>query len=247
MINVLGINLSGVTEQSAVEKSLQLVNEDGKHLIFTPNSNLAVKAIENPEFANVLNSSSLSIPDGMPLVVISRWFGTPLKEKVSGSTYFVNSLRAFAKEGKSIFFFGGKESVLKKISERIKTEIPEANIQGWYSPPMFFEKNDKTLHEAISILEENPVDVLYVAASNGRGESFLAEHIDNIPCKIGIQVGAAFDFYSGEVKPMPEIMKKMGIGWLFRLFQSPKRMFKRYFLHDIKIFKYALKHKFNLK
>lgn len=247
MINILGVNISNVNTDSAVSKSLELLDKEGKHLVFTPNSNLAVKAIEDKNFAEVLNSSSLSVPDGMPLVLISRFFGTPLQQKVSGSSYFINSLRAFAEKGHSIYFFGGKEQVLKKVVNRIKSEVPDVKIQGFYSPPMYFERSDVTLAESLSVLRQNPADVLYVAASGGRGEEFLAKHIEMIPFKVAIQVGAAFDFYSGEAKPMPDFMKKAGLGWLFRMMISPKRMFQRYFLHDIRIFKYAFKHKINQK
>ena len=247
MVDILGVNISNVNRKTSIEESLELLSSEGKHLVFTPNANLTVKAIEDKQFEKVLNKSSLSIPDGMPLVIISKWLGTPIQEKVSGSTYFVDSLRAYASNGNSIFFFGGRQSVLDKVKNRIKNEVPNANIIGVYSPAMNFEKQPDTLKESLEILKQNPADILYVAASGGRGEKFLADHISEIPCKVAIQVGAAFDFYSGEVTPMPEFMKRIGLGWLFRLIMSPKRMFQRYFLHDIKIFKYAIQQKIRSK
>lgn len=247
MYKILGINISNVNWETAIEKSLALLRKEGKHLVFTPNSNLSVMAIEDESFMEVLNKASLSIPDGMPLVIISKWLGKPLEMKVSGSTYFVESLRAFAKNGNSVFFFGGKKSVLQKVTSKISAEVNGCNIKGWYSPPMHFEKDPEALKLSLKVLEDNPVDILYVAASGGRGEKFLSEYIDEIPCKVAIQVGAAFDFYSGEAKPMPDFMKKIGLGWLFRLIMNPNRMFRRYFLHDIKIFKYAIQYKLKSK
>ena len=242
-VDLLGVRISNVNMEESVDLSLSLLDEESKHLIFTPNANLMVKAVEDDSFTQVLGRASLLLPDGMSLVLISKILGTPIKGKVSGSTYFIDSLRAFSKKEVPVFLVGSSNKVLELVKRKIESEISSANIVGYYSPPISFEKDESLLADALKKMKEYEYEVLYLALSDGRGERFLARYIEELPAKIGIQVGAALDFYSGEKKSIPDFFKRLGIGWLWRLIHEPQKMYKRYFLHDIRIFKYAMKTK----
>ena len=241
-VNIFGLDIANITMQEACELAIEYANMKGNYrAIFTPNANMVVQAIEDDSFHKILSRADLLIPDGISLVIASRFIGSPLKEKVSGSTFFIKSCESFVNNNKKVFFLGAAEGVALEAAKKLKLKFPKLNVIACYSPPFGFENNQVENKKIIEMLKNSSPDVLFVAMSNGRGEKWIIENKEkyNIPCSI--QVGAAFDFCSGIKNIPPEFIKKIGFAWLWRLLSDTKYVWKRFFTEDIKIIKYIIK------
>lgn len=107
-----------------------------------------------------------------------------------------------------------------------------------YAPPfrqLTEEEDEKIIQE---INAANP-DFLWVGLGAPKQEIWMAEHKDKISA-VMIGVGAGFDFHAGTVKRAPAWMQRSGLEWLYRLFQDPKRLWKRYVVTNSKFMWYMI-------
>lgn len=238
-INLFGLDIANVTMQEACELAVEYASKMVNYrAIFTPNANMIVKAMKDEELFKALAKSDLLLPDGISLVLASKKIRRPLKCKVSGSSYFERSCAALAESGARIFLLGAAEGVGIKTAKILRVKYPDIKIIGIYSPPYLFEESESENIKVLNILKEHEIDVLYVAMSGGRGEKWIIDNKDKYCISCSIQVGAAFDFVAGVRKIPPEIMKKIGFAWLWRLICEPENMWKRLIHEDLKMLKY---------
>jgi N-acetylglucosaminyldiphosphoundecaprenol N-acetyl-beta-D-mannosaminyltransferase len=143
---------------------------------------------------------------------------------------------AIEKEYK-VFLFGGKEDVLEKATKNIKMKLPELQIADSYSPPFGFENNPKQLAAANERIKNSGANILIVFLGCPRQEMFIYNNKDSYQIPISITMGGCVDFMAGGVKRAPLWMQKTGLEWFFRFLQEPRRMFRRYFIDDMRIFR----------
>ena len=60
----------------------------------------------------------------------------------------------------------------------------------------------------------------------------MATHGPSLDTGLLIGVGAAFDFLSGRVRQAPRWMQRSGLEWLHRLATEPRRLWRRYLVHN---------------
>ena len=239
-LNTYVDNLTAAEAKSCVD---QLIKEPGYHYIVTPNTDIVVKMQDDAELKAICENADLILTDGQIIVKLSRRYCTPIKERVC-MTDFVWDVFDLAIEKKyKVFLFGGKEDVLFKATENIKNKLPELNIVDSYSPPFGFENDEKILAEANERIRESGADILIVFLGCPKQEKFIANNKDKYCIPISITMGGCVDFIAGGVKRAPQWMQDIGLEWFFRFLQEPKRMYRRYFIDDIKIFGLARKYK----
>lgn len=247
-VSLFGLNIANVTMQQACDIVVEYAKDRSKNrCVFTPNSQLVLKAINDSSFHSVLFSGDLLIPDGMPLVWASKVFKTPLKEKVSGSTFFQECCRNLSETDGKVVLLGGRDGIGEKVSKNMRSKFPKLNIISCISPPFEFENNETENSKVIKLLKQTEADVLFVAMSIGRGERWIVNNKDKYNIPVSIQVGAAFDFAAGIKKIPPEFIKKIGFAWLWRLAHEPKRLWRRYLLEDSQIFYHIAREKIKNK
>lgn len=234
---LFGLKIANLTMGEALVASEELLLERQAKAIFTPNASMVNKAIEEPNFLKVLQSANSLLPDGMSLVIASRILKRPLKEKVSGSSFFVESINYFGNRGYKAFIIGAAEGVADKAKQNLVSLNPRVNIVGTYSPILGFEKSEEERLKMINIINSNKPDVLYFALPDGKGEQWIIENMYNYhPC-LNIQIGAAVDFVAGIKSMPPRIFKKFGIAWFWRLMAEPFPRKKKIILDNIMIIK----------
>ena len=114
-----------------------------------------------------------------------------------------------------------------------------------YSPPFGFEKNDLKLTEANRRIKESNADILIVFLGCPKQEKFIYQNKDKYQVPISITMGGCVDFMAGGVKRAPLWMQNAGLEWFYRFIQEPKRMFRRYFIVDMRIFGLVRKYRRN--
>ena len=83
MVNILGVNVNKITMKQAVDKAETFF--DGKaHMIFTPNPEIILECKKDEELRNIINSAGMVLPDGIGVVLASKFVKNPVPERVSG-------------------------------------------------------------------------------------------------------------------------------------------------------------------
>jgi len=221
-VEIVGVNIHNITFQEAEKRCKEFLQQDMLKMIFTPNSELLYDAVKDPSFTDVLNSGDLVIPDGIGVVIASRFYGTPLKEKVAGCELMNSLLEIAYTQEKSMYFLGGKEGVAEEAVQKLNEKYPGINIVGFHHGYFDEDEEKKIIQE---IIDKKP-DIIFVAMGAPKQEKWIYEHKDVLGAKIAIGVGGSLDIIAGRAKRAPEFYRKTGLEWLYRLLKEPKRFFR---------------------
>lgn len=235
-INNLDMNESIITIED-------LIALDKKSYVVAINVDVVMKIEEDPYLKEIVDKADLVFVDGKPLVWISKYYGSPLKAKISGSDLVPLLCEISADKGYKIFIIGGKEGIANKAKENLEAKYKDIRIVGTYCPPLGFENDKKELEKINRTISSVKPDLLFVCLGCPKQEKWIYENIDKYDAKVSICAGATVDFLAGNVKRAPKWMSEHGLEWFYRFLQEPKRLFKRYFIDDIKILKIVKKYK----
>lgn len=235
-IPFLNTYIDNLTSSEAIDCVDKLVRTPGYHYVVTPNSDIVVKMQDDPELLDICSKADLILTDGQIVVKLSKRLGTPIKERVAMTDFVWDVMDLADDRHYKVFLFGGKEDVLEKATAKIRKKYPNLIIVDSYSPPFGFENNKKQLHECNVRIRESGADILIVFLGCPKQEKFIFNNKDKYQVPISITMGGCVDFIAGGVKRAPQWMQNIGLEWFYRFMQEPKRMFRRYFIDDIRIF-----------
>lgn len=188
-------------------------------------------ARDDPDFLQALREADWLVPDGAGVVMASRFLGCPVHERITGSDIFRGLHdRLNRRGGASIFFLGSTEEVLADIRRRMAADYPNLRVAGTFSPPYKAEFSQADLDEMIAAINAAKPDVLWVGMTAPKQEKWIRQNGDKLDVKFIGAVGAVFDFYTGRIKRSPVVFQKMGLEWLPRLIQEPRRLWRRNFV-----------------
>lgn len=220
------------------------IKEDNKKsYIVAVNIDVIIKIEKDQYLKKIIDKANLVLVDGTPLVWISKLFRTPVNEKISGSDLVPRVCKMAADKGYKIFFLGGKDGIAEQAKNRLIHQYPQIKIVGTYAPIFGFEKNQKEINKINYMISKAKPDILIVCLGCPKQEKYIYENIDKYDAKVSICAGATIDFLAGTVKRAPQWMSNCGLEWFYRFIQEPKRLFKRYFIDDIKIIKLVWKYR----
>ena len=132
----------------------------------------------------------------------------------------------------SHYFFGNTEAVTKKMISKLKLEFPDINILGYACPP-FLDLEKLLTDDYISDLKLQSPDIVWISLGFPKQEQFINKLKDEISLDSNfVGIGAVFEWVAGTKLKAPEIFANLGLEWIFRLFQEPKRLYKRYFVDN---------------
>jgi N-acetylglucosaminyldiphosphoundecaprenol N-acetyl-beta-D-mannosaminyltransferase len=226
-VAVLGIPFHNVTMDETVALIEEQIREGGFHQVATANVDFLKNAIRDQRLRDTLCSCDMVVPDGMPVVWMSRLIGTPLKERVSGVDLVERLAEVSARRGYGIFLLGASENRSQRAAKVLKQRFPELRIVGRYSPEALpLEKMDH--EEILRRIEEAEPEILLVAFGNPKQEEWLAMHRDRLKVPVCIGVGGTLDMLSGTMHRAPGWMQRSGLEWLYRTLQEPRRLAARY-------------------
>ena len=239
----MNTEIDNLTMQEALETIDALIQENKNAYVVTPNVDHIVQLETNKELQDVYANASLILTDGKPLLWIAKWYGTPIKEKISGSDLFPLLCDMAAKKGYSMFFLGAAEGVAAKAADNLMNKYKGLQVIGTYSPPYGFENDSSEMNKIDAMIKKARQDILIVGLGCPKQEKFIYNNYKKLGVPISLGLGASFDFEAGNIKRAPKWMANHGLEWLFRITQDPKRLMKRYLINDMKIFKLAVKYR----
>lgn len=228
-VAVAGVEFEPVTRWQAATLVADLATGDAPALVVTPNVDHVVMLRQDADFRAAYDSARLRLCDGAPLFVLARLCGHDVPQRVTGADLFGDACRVAAERGLSVFVVGGAPEVNERALAVLRRALPTLRITG-VSPPMHFEgtRDDELVQQRIA--EERP-DIVMVCMGAPRSEIWAAELQRRHPA-VYVCVGAAIDFVAGSRQRAPRWMQRVGVEWVFRLAQEPRRLWRRYLVRD---------------
>jgi N-acetylglucosaminyldiphosphoundecaprenol N-acetyl-beta-D-mannosaminyltransferase len=202
----------------------QITSGDGGYVCFS-NVHTVVTALSDERLREITNASLLSVPDGRPLSVIAQHRGLKDVHQVAGPDFLPHFL-AVAGSVRH-FFYGSTPETIERLTVNLRRRFPNAIIAGSYSPP-FRPLSAHEVQEVRALIRHAHPDVIWVGLGAPKQEYWMAENWRELRPAILMGVGAAFDFHAGTVTRAPQWMRQLSMEWVFRLFQEPRRLLKRY-------------------
>lgn len=239
----LNIHIDDISFDDAVDRIIDMSRTENKQFVITPNVDHVIKNEKDIVFRKIYERADLILTDGTPLMWIADSLGYPIKEKIPGSDMLPRVCEKAAKEGRTLFFLGAAEGVADEAARRLTEKYPGLKVIGTYSPPVGFEKNKLELEKAINAVNEKNADILVLSLGSPKQEKFMYNYLERLNFHVALPFGAAIDFEAGNVKRAPLWMRKCGLEWFYRFLLEPGRLFRRYFIDDIKIFWIAWKYR----
>jgi N-acetylglucosaminyldiphosphoundecaprenol N-acetyl-beta-D-mannosaminyltransferase len=225
---IISLNISLETYSDAIVKVLALASSRMPSYICFSNVHMVIEAYRNIGFRMRVNNSTFSFADGMPLTFAMKFLYGIRQERIAGMDFMPSVIKECANLNLSIFLFGSSEEVIGALKKRLLSSHPGLRIAGAFSPP-FKEFTLADNNSFIEMINGSGANLVFVSLGCPKQETWMADHFHKINAPL-LGVGGAFSVHGGYVKRAPRIMQKLGIEWLYRLAQEPKRLFKRYLI-----------------
>lgn len=228
--NVLGTAVSALTLDQARDWMLHARGRSRLGYVCCATAYNVNLARSDSALRTAYNRSFLTTPDGMPLVWLAREKGLPVT-RVYGPDLMLAVCDAGRAIGLTHYFYGGADGVAAQLRDRLVSHLPGLQVVGSYTPP-FRELAAGELAALHADVAAKRPDIVWVGLSTPKQEKFMAAHAATLETGLLIGVGAAFDFLSGRVPQAPRWMQRSGLEWLHRLATEPRRLWKRYLVHN---------------
>jgi len=227
-VRVVSLYPNVVTHESAIRRIAELVKGGRGGYVCFSTVHMIMESHDNPEYAGRVNAADLIVPDGMPLVWMQKFQGEKQATRVRANDLMIQLCAYAEKNNLSVGFYGGKQSVIDAILERAKRDFPDLNVAYAFSPPFrpLTEEEDAEITREIN--EKKP-DILFMGLGCPKQENWMSAHKEKLTA-VMLGVGASFDFFAGNVRESPEWLGSLGLEWLFRLTQEPRRLWRRYLI-----------------
>ena len=205
------------------------------------NANTLVRCYKDKDLNNIINSFDVRCPDGFPVAKASKVLYQNNQMRVDGYKLFLQTIEKGLSSNVSHYFFGNSEEIVLKMIEKLKAKYADINIKGFTCPPnLTFEElsDEKFVHD---INTKNP-DILWVSLGFPKQEKFINSIRKNNSINTNmVGVGAVFEWVAGTKIKAPEWLANIGLEWLIRLIQEPKRLFRRYLVDNFLFIIYFIK------
>lgn len=232
-VSLLDTWVDGVDLLEASRRIDEFVRSRRQHQVVTVNLDFLRLSVEDTSFRDLINSADLAVPDGMPLIWASRLRGAALPQRVAGVDLVVECARLAAAKNYRVFLLGAGPGIAEHAASVLRERFPGLQVAGTYAPPDTSPEEDKV---TVALIRAIQPDILFVAFGAPRQDQWIRKHMASLGVPVCIGVGGAFDMLSGRLSRAPVWMQQSGLEWLHRFILEPKRLFKRYFIHDLPVF-----------
>jgi N-acetylglucosaminyldiphosphoundecaprenol N-acetyl-beta-D-mannosaminyltransferase len=194
------------------------VDEGGPHLVATVNPEFVMRANDDNDFARVLDSADLCLPDGTGVVWAARRQGCRIDGPVAGSDLVPLLAAMCARRGFPLFLLGAAPGVADELASRLRSEHPDLQVAAHSGNPDPSEDA-----ETLRLIHEHHTQVLLVAYGHPKQELWIDRLKNRLGVAMAMGVGGTFDYLTGRVPRAPEWMRKAGLEWAYRLWKQPWR------------------------
>jgi N-acetylglucosaminyldiphosphoundecaprenol N-acetyl-beta-D-mannosaminyltransferase len=231
-VDILDVRIDKVDLVEAEELIGGFVRSGQAHQVVTVNLDFLSRAVQSPRFKELVNSSSLAVADGMPVVWASKFLNNPLPQRVTGMDLLHISSRLAREAGDPIFLLGAEPGVAQQAGEILCEQYSGLKVET-YSPP-FGEFSLEENAEMVRLINSSGAKHLFVAFGSPKQDYWISEHLSRLGVSVAVGIGGVFNYITGRVKRAPIWAQNLGLEWLFRLLQQPQ-LARRYFVDDLPV------------
>lgn len=227
-IRVVSLKVNVCDSGSIAERVAELVEKsDGGYICFST-VHMVMESHDDPQYAGRVNAADMVIPDGMPLVWMQKLQGRKDARRTRANDMMIELCSVAESRGWSVGFYGASQKVIDQIKTRAAIDFPKLNIAYAFSPPFRALSENEESEINNKIASASP-DLLFVGLGCPKQENWMSKNSPDLkPIMFG--VGASFDFFAGNVKESPLWIGNLGLEWLYRLWQEPRRLWYRYLI-----------------
>jgi N-acetylglucosaminyldiphosphoundecaprenol N-acetyl-beta-D-mannosaminyltransferase len=185
-------------------------------------------AADDEIFHKSLSCADFLTADGIGIIYASRILGGTIRRRITGTDVFLGVTEAMNRANVgSCFFLGSTEETLAKVRKEMAARFPNVKVAGTYSPPFKTKFSQKDNLEMIDAINRCSPDVLWVGLTAPKQEKWIFEQRGDLDVKFAGPIGAVFDFFVGNIDRTGPVMQNLGLEWLPRLLQEPRRLWRR--------------------
>jgi N-acetylglucosaminyldiphosphoundecaprenol N-acetyl-beta-D-mannosaminyltransferase len=201
------------------------------------NANTLVQSVKNLNLREAVNKFDIKTPDGYPVAKARSYLKNSPFERVDGYKVFLKTIETGLESNTKHFFFGSSKVITDKMCKKLKEKYPTINISGVFNPEIL--DVDKLTLKYQNFFHDVETDIVWVSLGFPKQELFINNINSNNNNFVG--VGAVFEWVAGTKVKAPEWIADIGLEWILRLIQEPKRLFKRYLIDNTLFIYYFLK------
>ena len=231
-MNTVKILNTTISETSLVEVS-NILNTENSLKVAICNTNTVVRSYRDDQLSKIINSFDIKTPDGFPVAKSSSILYKNSQRRVDGYNVLFKTINDGLTKNTSHYFYGSEDFVLKKMIGKLRNDFPNINIVGSSSPPV--GSYDELIQEEYvkDIIDAEP-DIVWVSLGFPKQELFINLFQEKYSVESNlVGIGAVFEWVAGTKIKAPEFLANLGLEWLLRLAQEPKRLFRRYFVDNL--------------
>lgn len=222
--DLLGVPIDPLTLGEAVQLCMDTVDKGEFLEVGVVNAAKIIKMRDNAALREAVTGCDLIVADGQSVVWASRALRRPLPERVAGIDLFQRLMYMAEEQGRSVYFLGARDEVVATMVERIRKQHPRLRIAGSRNG-YFADDEGPSIADAI---KGSGADLLFLGMTSPKKEVFVATYGERTGANVVHGVGGSFDVLAGVVKRAPRAWQRMGMEWLYRALQEPRRLGGRY-------------------
>lgn len=215
--DVLGVAFDNVTLDEAVDRALAMLEEEGPHLVVTPNPEIVQRAEKDRAFSEILAQADLVLPDGVGVIYAARILGRPLRARVPGIDFASALMVRAAGLGKRLYLLGAAPGVAEQAAVNLRAACPGLVVCGAHDG---YFKEDGPVIENIRAAQ---ADIVFVCLGAPKQEKWIAANGEAAGARLYVGLGGSLDVFAGRVERAPEGFQRLGLEWLYRLMKEPSR------------------------
>jgi len=236
---VLKTNIS----ETNVNEVSEVLNTSTSSRVAICNANTLVRSVRDPGIRNLINNFTIKTPDGFP---VAKALSILTKQKflrVDGYKVFLQTIKDGLDKDKKHYFFGSNDSTTLLMIEKLNAMFPEIKITGHLCPE--FLSSDEIVSKYKTVFETIDADIVWVSLGFPKQEVFIDKLCNEVELTANfVGIGAVFEWVAGTKKKAPEWVANLGLEWVLRLIQEPRRLFKRYLIDNTLFILYFLRQVF---
>ena len=223
-IDLQGVPFACLEPRAALDEAERLYERESPAMIAHANVHTLNLASQDPSYLEILRGADMVLNDGKGVMLGARLLGRRFPADLNGN-FFTPMIAARAAERDwPVFLLGAKPGVPERLADALRDQHPKIRIVGCHHG--HFTRDEEP--DVVVSIRESGTGLLLVGMGNPHQERFLARRLSETGARLGVGVGAYFDFQTGNVPRAPGWMNRYGLEWVFRLLQEPKRMWRRY-------------------
>lgn len=211
-----------------------LVEHFREGALLTLHVDMIMKLQQDRAFYDILDQFDVITCDSQIMFFATKFLGTPVQERVSGSDYFPKFYARYANDpSMTVFLCGGKPGIADMAADNINARVGRRMVVGTDSPAFDFDTNPAEIERMIAAINGSGATVCVVGLAGGRQEKFIIKYRDRMPgVKLWLPLGGTIDYESGTFDRPPAWITEWGFEWLYRLIKEPRARFHRYVIHE---------------